>query len=377
MRPLIFAVSVFLFALCAIGAGTARANCTNPAGTEGTITFNGVQHVPQVCTGTQWVALGVLNPSGGSGNCSNPSGPEGQILYNGDSHVPQYCDGTNWRAMVGRVAMGILGFTDLTGQSTSTLVTSNIIQATKSGSISISGNGSPAYRICADGTCSGAPTFTSSSGTLTSGEFLQLELTSSASNSTLSSATVTVGTGNTTWNVTTVPVDPCAGSPSPGTVCADGTIYAGLSPDGNVPMYTTAADEGGFPWNNGNTSGYTTTNQTSTTTGMTNTTNLLTIDSDSNTAGTQPHLAAQQCANSTANGHTDWYLPAKDELNVLCTNELAIGGFNLSGSIPVGYYWSSSETSSTNAWFQSFSDCSQSKFVRNKDVNLSIRCVRK
>ncbi len=119
-------------------------------------------------------------------------------------------------------------------------------------------------------------------------------------------------------------------------------------------MYTTAADEGGFAWNNGNSSGYTTTSQTSTTTGETNTTNLLTINSDSGTAGTQPHLAAQQCANSTANGHSDWYLPAKDELDVLYTQQYRDRGFNVSGSFPTGYYWSSSEFSFSVAWYQKF-----------------------
>ena len=156
-----------------------------------------------------------------------------------------------------------------------------------------------------------------------------------------------------------------------GTVCSDGTVYAGLSPDGNVAMYTTAADEGALEWNNGNSSGYTTTSQTNLTTGETNTTNLLTIDSDSGVGGTQPHLAAQWCANSTANGHSDWYLPAEDELNVLYTNNPAIGGFDTSGS----WYWSSTEFNNIAALIQRFSDGTQNASAKY-GIHL-LRCVRR
>lgn len=43
--------------------------------------------------------------------------------------------------------------------------------------------------------------------------------------------------------------DPCdpANSPTPGTTCKDGSIYAGMSPDGNVPMYTTFDTTAGHP----------------------------------------------------------------------------------------------------------------------------------
>lgn len=168
---------------------------------------------------------------------------------------------------------------------------------------------------------------------------------------------------------------PCGCNPSPGDVCSDSTVYAGLSPDGNVPMYTTAADQGLFPWNNGNASGWTTTNQTSTVTGRDNTANLLTIDSDSNTGGTQAHLAAQACANLSVHEHNDWYLPALDELNVLYANRLTIGGFNTSGSDPAGFYWSSSEDGQVRTRHQRFSDGSQ--FEDGKHWDKQVRCVRR
>ncbi len=170
-------------------------------------------------------------------------------------------------------------------------------------------------------------------------------------------------------------VPPPSGCPNVGDLCPDGSVYAGLSPDGNVPMYTTPADQGVIPWNNGNSSGYVTTSQTSATTGEANTTALIGLDSDSATGGTQPHLAAQTCADLTDHGQTDWYLPAKDELNVLYSNKVAIGGFNLSGLSPAGYYRSSSESNNINAWYQRFSTGVQN--FNQKQAGLSVRCVRK
>lgn len=79
-------------------------------------------------------------------------------------------------------------------------------------------------------------------------------------------------------------------------------------------------------------------------------------------------FAAKFCADLTEGGYSDWYLPSKDELNKLYLNRTAIGGF--SG----GVYWSSSEVSSTNAWYQNFSDGSQVSL--GKFVSLFIRAIR-
>ena len=94
-------------------------------------------------------------------------------------------------------------FTDQTGVAINTLTTSNSINITGitgSVSVSVSGGGSP--QISINGGAWGT------SGTITNGQTLQVRLTSNASFSTLNSATVTVGTGNTTWNVTSRPPPP-------------------------------------------------------------------------------------------------------------------------------------------------------------------------
>ena len=105
---------------------------------------------------------------------------------------------------------------------------------------------------------------------------------------------------------------------------------------------------------------------------------LLTLDADSVTAGIQPHRAAQHCANLTAHGHDDWYLPAQEELHLLYTNRNAgslAGSFDLTGTMPAGYYFSSSEDSSSSIRHLRFSNGDQ--FLDTKDKQMSVRCVRK
>lgn len=193
----------------------------------------------------------------------------------------------------------------------------------------------------------------------------------------------------TEWLGVGSPPDPCAcGTPSPGQVCSDGSVYAGLSPDGNVKMYSTPADIPGPKfWNNGNSGASTvdtplancidgtlTVPGTATTcrTGRSNTALLITVDSDKSAGGVQPHIAAQTCADLVAHGHDDWYLPAQEELIVLYQNRTGIGGFVLDNN----YYWSSSEWSNTSARFLRFTD---GDLANGGKYNTSARarCVRR
>jgi hypothetical protein len=63
----------------------------------------------------------------------------------------------------------------------------------------------------------------------------------------------------------------------------------------------------------------------------------------------------------------------KSELNVLFQNRAAIGAFDISGSYPAGWYWSSTQNNN-NAWAQRFSDGNQNN--NNKNNDSSLRCVR-
>lgn len=72
-------------------------------------------------------------------------------------------------------------------------------------------------------------------------------------------------------------------------------------------------------------------------------------------------------------GHDDWRVPTSGELDVLFNNRTAIGGFNETGLVPAGWYWSSSPILILG-WAQRFSDGHQSSVSRKDDS--SLRCVR-
>lgn len=134
-------------------------------------------------------------------------------------------------------------------------------------------------------------------------------------------------------------VSACAQPPAPvpvGHTMPDGTIYAGISPDTNKPMYTTPANlEGIYSWYGGKT----------------------------------------YCETlETLSHRDDWRVPTRAELNVLYNNRAAIGGFNTSDWEQAGWYWSSTDDSS-NAWGQRFSTgYGDAGYV--KGVASSVRCIR-
>lgn len=96
-----------------------------------------------------------------------------------------------------------------------------------------------------------------------------------------------------------------------------------------------------------------------------------TIDGASNssailTAGVV-NSAVNLCS-GTINGYADWFLPAKEQLNCLYTNQTAISGFMNA------VYWSSTESDENNAWFQFFDNGNQLSVF--KTFYYSVRCVR-
>jgi hypothetical protein len=123
--------------------------------------------------------------------------------------------------------------------------------------------------------------------------------------------------------------------PKIGDKMPDGTVYAGISPDTNKPMYATPADA------------------------------PLTMKLF--------NKATEYAAQLDAHGHRDWHLPTKNELNALFNNRAAIGGFDVSGSDPAGWYWSTSPYG-WSAWGQRFSDGSQ--YLYSMDDRSSVRPVR-
>ena len=123
--------------------------------------------------------------------------------------------------------------------------------------------------------------------------------------------------------------------PKIGDKMPDGTVFAGISPDTNKPMYVTPADAS------------------------------LTMTFNE---------AKEYAARLDAHGHKDWHVPTKAELNVLFNNRAAIGGFDISGSLPAGWYWSASPDTRWYAWGQRFSDGCQGNL--SKGYHSAVRCVR-
>jgi hypothetical protein len=298
--------------------------------------------------------------------------------------VLEFCNGTSWNliqaAACSDATPSVFSFNDEANATTSTLYTSNIIQISGINCtvpVTISGAGAPQYQICSDAACGTVVQgWTASPSSIVSGQYLQARQTSDTVGGSPFQATIIVGSGATVWNVTTT--GSCAGSPAIGTVCADGTIYAGLSPNGSVAMYTTRCDAGqtwdgvnctgsrsGLSWNNG-TSSYTVTGFTGNTTGQSNSAGIAAlVDAGS------PHISAQYCENLNQNGFTDWYLPALTELNVLYKNKGVIKNFEITGN----RYWSSTETDDITAWYMRFSDGLQDNLSKNNGY--LVRCVRR
>ena len=85
--------------------------------------------------------------------------------------------------------------------------------------------------------------------------------------------------------------------------------------------------------------------------------------------------AAQLCTNLNSGGYNDWFLPSRDELNLLYTNlhKKGLGNFNNSYD---PFYWSSSQYqyNTVSAWYQAFSDGSQEYMY--KDFAILVRAVR-
>src|ERR1700733_10948638 len=113
---------------------------------------------------------------------------------------------------------------------------------------------------------------------------------------------------------------------APGDKMPDGTVFAGISPDTNKPVYATPADAS------------------------------LTMNFNE---------AQKYAAKLDAHGHNDWRVPTKTELNVLFNNRAAIGRFDISGSNPAGWYWSASPYYRWTAWGQRFSDGCQDGLIKD------------
>ena len=125
--------------------------------------------------------------------------------------------------------------------------------------------------------------------------------------------------------------------------------------DANVQhglIASTSDISAGIQWYN---LSYTSTGATATAigTGSTNTTAIINSQVNTNT------YAAKLARDYSIGIYLNWYLPSKDELYKLYLNRVAIGGFTNNT------YWSSTELSQYNTWYQDFSNGNQSNLSKN------------
>lgn len=158
-----------------------------------------------------------------SNNCSNwtssSSGQSGVVGDTNRSDERRFDDGnancnTSQRLLCYTVAGGndpaAFDFTDVSNATTVSDVTSNIVQITgiTSAGVTISGTGTPMFRVCSDPACSSVDTtWTSSYTAITNGKYLQLKLTTPGNATTARTAAVAVGLRNDSWSVTTGAID--------------------------------------------------------------------------------------------------------------------------------------------------------------------------
>lgn len=171
--------------------------------------------------------------------------------------------------------------------------------------------------------------------------------------------------GDGTWHaLTQFEPNPCAENPTPGTVCKDGSVYAGLSPDGNVRMFIAASDEtASLQWG----TVLTLRSLHSNITGQSNTTALIGY-------GPGLHPAADSCVNKSAHGYADWYLPARHELAVLWD---MINIHGVSAGLTNNWYWSSSEATGSGEHGRILHLGTGDITTDVKTNSYPVRCVRK
>jgi hypothetical protein len=76
--------------------------------------------------------------------------------------------------------------------------------------------------------------------------------------------------------------------------------------------------------------------------------------------------AAKICLSYSVDGYSDWFLPSKDELNLMY--------LNIKEQMVANYHWSSTEYNKRFAWQQHFASGTQYKIYKN--INAYVRAVR-
>lgn len=341
------------------------------------------------------VGIGKSNPAtaldingevkiGNSGSTSCSATTQGSLRYDTTASCMQLCNGTTWNCLQLTTCADPLPdtitFTDQTNVAVNTLINSNIVQVTGvvgcTVGVYITGQNTPEYRTCSDAACSTIiQDWTTAPSNIQNNQYIQLRVTSSSAGNVSFLANLTIGARSPSWRITTTG-DCSAPSPPQGTLCADGTIYVGLTPDGGTKMYTTPCSQGLYwngvtcagsaysvAWSNGATIA---TGINSPTTGEANTTALAALSN-----ADAPYSAAQICQNLVFGGHSDWYLPSANEATVIASSCTWHPAYPCSSTTN---HWMARESSSSLAHVWRFNN---STTTFNKTNVYRFMCARK
>ena len=141
-----------------------------------------------------------------------------------------------------------------------------------------------------------------------------------------------------------------------------GGIIIALDESGYHGLIAAIEDQGTVvPWWNGE---FIETNATSMDDGKENTNKILEVQ------GRKLPYAAKLCADYEYEGYTDWFLPSKDQLELLYRNRYLLEGLSHE------QYWSSTEHEIGRAWTQNFSTGEGHLKVTKESARMHIRAVR-
>lgn len=142
-----------------------------------------------------------------------------------------------------------------------------------------------------------------------------------------------------------------------------GGIIFSLDPGGKHGLIAAAADlSKSTPWWSGT---FVATGARSASDGLTNTNAIV------STQGNSGSYAAKICKDYRGGNYNDWFLPSKDQLNILYSQKALVGGFS------DDIYWSSTEYDVGSAWVQYFLDGKQWLDNTSDGATVGTRAIRK
>ena len=253
------------------------------------------------------VGLTIISPTQAYAACASPAGVAGSTNYDDTTKTQSVCDGTNWKVIE------VVDYSTGTGARVSNQIANDTGSCTTDKTGRLRYNGTSTWEYC----------------------------------------------NGSAW--TAFKRSACVGAascPNIGDVCTDGTIFVGCPAPNYYRTYTTRCDAGRtygssctgtrvtLQWNNGNSSGFVTVAGITGLNGTTDTATLVATDSDSATAGVQPHKAAAYCDTLSIHGKTDWYLASQPEMVNLYLNRTYIN------DILPDYYWTTGQVGNNAAWIE-------------------------